>query len=95
MESKFDNLDEMIFRAKEEITISSNYNDILLGKLNRELNKDSSSKGSFFSIFDKTAGLSLTMTGLLFMLINVFGLNYQCLEFFFKLKEIYLLINYR
>lgn len=95
MESKFDNLDEMIFRAKEEVTISSNYNDILLEKLNCEINMDFSVKGSFFNIFDKTAGLSFTMTGLLFMLINIFGLNYQCMEFFFKLKEVYLLINYR
>lgn len=95
MEPKFDNLDELIFRSKEEITISSNYNDILLGKLNCEINKEFNEKGSFFSIFDKTAGLSFTMTGLLFMLINIFGLNYQFMEFFFKLKEVYLLINYR
>lgn len=95
MEPKFDNLDELIFSSKEEVRINPNYNDILLNKLNAEISEENNKKYSLWNLFDRTAGLSFTMTGLLFMLINIFGLNYQCMEFFFKLKEIYLLIGYK
>lgn len=95
MASRFDDLDQLILRSKEEVNISSNYNDTLLKKLNSQVTLDNHVKPSIFSLFDRTAGLSFTMTGLLFMVINIFGLNYQILEFFFKLKEIYLLVNFK
>ncbi|MHC1686015.1 MAG: hypothetical protein AB6733_24320 [Clostridiaceae bacterium] len=95
MAARFDDLEELILRSKEEVNISSNYNDTLLKKLNSQVILDNNVKPSIFSLFDKTAGLSFTMTGLLFMFINIFGLNYQILEFFFKLKEIYLLVNFK
>lgn len=95
MEPGFDNLDELIKKSQEQVTISSNYNDTLLKKLSAEVNIDYNTKPSLFSFFDKTAGLSFTVSGLLFMGINIFGLNYHFIEFFFKLKEIYLLINFK
>lgn len=95
MEPRFDNLDELLFKAKEEVNISSNYNEVLLGKLHAETVKDYKSENSFFTFFDKTAGLSFVMTGFLFSIVNIFGLSNQCIELLFKIKEIYLLINLR
>lgn len=93
MEQQRDYMSELFKRCDNDFTISDNYNDNLLTKL-EESNKpvEVKIKNKFLNFFyKKKEGFSLIFSGVLMLLINSLGLSSKIAEFFMRLKILFFL----
>ncbi|GAA0123187.1 MULTISPECIES: hypothetical protein [Clostridium] len=93
MEQQRDYINELFKRCDDDFTISDNYNNNLLKKL-EDSNKpiEVKFKNNFLNFFyKKKEGFSLIFSGILMFLINSLGLSTKIAEIFMRLKVLFFL----
>lgn len=91
MQQERDDLDIRINASIEKISVSSDYNQKLISKLNKR-DADENARQHFYK--SSTAALSLIISGMLFILINVTSLNNVLFNINGKVKSQFLAVQY-
>lgn len=91
MQQERDDLDNLIFRSIDKITISNDYNEKLILKLN---DRNENNVVNKYLYKNSAAALSLIVSGLLFILVNTTNLNSTLSNLNYKVKTQFLAVEY-